>query len=539
MTETQAITERGDDALVEETRAGSQRAFAELWRRHYPAGIRVAHQFTSLDADDIVSEAFTRIYKTVRAGGGPTGAFRPYLYTCIRNIASTWGAASRDVSVDDFSEFEDPATLVDPAAVALDRTLTARAFRSLPERWQSVLWYTEVEGMDPHEVAPILGMSANGVAALSYRAREGLRKAWLQAHISDATADGECKWALSKLGEHARHSLNARDDDRLTFHLTTCARCAIVSEEVDEVGSRLASILMPLVLGGAAGGTLLAALDSGGAAVAVGIPPAPTVPVSELVGAGAAGAAGAAGPVGALTAPAAVVGSLALAFALAGTTIVVAPVISTPHTNLSAEQESSGSVPNETTAPDGGVGGGTENGADVPDSPDSPADPTSIPDLGTTPPAPSDPGDLGGVVDEVTDDLDDISDALIDTITGDETPPEGHTAPGGVVGADLDLQLVGTATPGAHLSLQAAGQVYATTTVNADGTFVINATAIPGGLSSLELVQAVDRSYLASLLPEAGPLGGLLGTVDSLVNALIKPITLATADSPVTIVLLS
>jgi hypothetical protein len=107
------------------------------------------------------------------------------------------------------------------------------------------------------------------------------------------------------------------------------------------------------------------------------------------------------------------------------------------------------------------------------------------------------------------------------------------------VGADLDLQLVGTATPGAHLSLQAAGQVYATTTVNADGTFVINATAIPGGLSSLELLQAVDRTYLASLLPGGGPLGGILGTVDALVNALIAPITLATADSPVTIVLLS
>jgi RNA polymerase sigma factor (sigma-70 family) len=541
MTETQAITERGDEALVEETRAGSQRAFAELWRRHYQAGIRVAHQFTSLDADDIVSEAFTRIYKTVRAGGGPTGAFRPYLYTCIRNIASTWGAASRDVSVDDFTEFEDPATLVDPAAVALDRTLTARAFRSLPERWQSVLWYTEVEGMDPHEVAPILGMTANGVAALSYRAREGLRKAWLQAHISDATAAGECKWVLSKLGDHARHSLNARDGERLTFHLTTCARCAIVSEEVDEVGSRLAAILMPLVLGGAAGGTLLASLNSGGAAVAAGIPPAPDLPVPELVGAGAAGAAGAAGLVGALTAPAAVVGSIALAFALAGTAVVTAPVVSTPSTSLSVGEESSGGTAGgpaaDSAAPDAGDSGATGNPAG------DPANPTSIPDLGavpstppTTPPA---TGGLDGVVDEVTDDVDDLTDAVVDTITGDETAPEGHTAPGGVVGADLDLQLVGTATPGAHLSLQAAGQVYATTTVNADGTFVINATAIPGGLSSLELLQAVDRTYLASLLPGGGPLGGILGTVDALVNALIAPITLATADSPVTIVLLS
>ena len=120
----------------------------------------------------------------------------PYLYTTIRNLASTWGAKSRDVQVDDIADYEDPSTIDDPVAIALDRTLTARAFRSLPERWQSVLWYTEVEGMDPHEVAPILGMSANGVAALSYRAREGLRKAWLQAHVSEPGVSEACKWTI-------------------------------------------------------------------------------------------------------------------------------------------------------------------------------------------------------------------------------------------------------------------------------------------------------------------------------------------------------
>src|SRR5882757_4994313 len=183
-----------DTELIESARSGDTSALAELWRRHYRSAARVARQFTSsIDADDLVSEAYARIFQRVLAGGGPTGAFRPYLYTTIRNLAASWGAASRDVQVDDIQDFEDPSTLDDPAAIALDRTLTARAFRSLPERWQSVLWYTEVEGMDPHEVAPILGMSANGVAALSYRAREGLRKAWLQAHVSEPGTSEACK----------------------------------------------------------------------------------------------------------------------------------------------------------------------------------------------------------------------------------------------------------------------------------------------------------------------------------------------------------
>ena len=55
--------------------------------------------------------------------------------------------------------------------------MIARAFASLPERWQAVLWHTEIEGARPADVAPLLGLTANSVAALAYRAREGLRQA--------------------------------------------------------------------------------------------------------------------------------------------------------------------------------------------------------------------------------------------------------------------------------------------------------------------------------------------------------------------------
>src|SRR6201746_1315154 len=126
MSETDTGVTTPDEELIANARSGDQGAFAELWRRHYRSGARVARQFTSsIDADDLVSEAYTRIYQRVLAGGGPTGAFRPSLYTTIRNLASTWGAASKDVQVDDIADFEDPDTIEDPAAIALDRTLTA------------------------------------------------------------------------------------------------------------------------------------------------------------------------------------------------------------------------------------------------------------------------------------------------------------------------------------------------------------------------------------------------------------------------------
>ncbi|MFP3686343.1 hypothetical protein SB847_21820, partial [Bacillus sp. SIMBA_026] len=71
------------------------------------------------------------------------------------------------------------------AIKAFESQTVAKAFRSLPERWQAVLWYLDVERMKPAAVAPILGLSPNAVSALALRAREGLRREYLQAHIAE------------------------------------------------------------------------------------------------------------------------------------------------------------------------------------------------------------------------------------------------------------------------------------------------------------------------------------------------------------------
>ena len=52
-----------------------------------------------------------------------------------------------------------------------------------------VLWHLEVENQKPADIAPLLGMSANSVSALAYRAREGLRQAFLNMHSGDLVSD--------------------------------------------------------------------------------------------------------------------------------------------------------------------------------------------------------------------------------------------------------------------------------------------------------------------------------------------------------------
>lgn len=478
-----------DAELIEGARSGDTRAFAELWQRHSRSAARVARQCTSsIDADDLVSEAYARILQRVLAGGGPVGAFRPYLYTTIRNLAATWGAQqSRSVQLDLIEDLEDERIPDDPAAWALDRTLTAQAFRSLPERWQTVLWYTQVEGMDPHEVAPLMGMTANGVAALSYRAREGLRTAWLQAHINDAQASGECRFVMGKLGEHSRDGLGGRDRKRVEAHLAECDRCVIVSEEVEEIGSHLSLAVVPLLLGGVIGGGVLAAMTPPGAAMASATAATPAVAGGLTFGAATGTAA------------------LAVAVVLGG--------------GIAIGVSGQGSAPTAIAPPTAAQRIDPQQAQDLLDI----ASPVTVtpregsllaPVAGTTGSAAGGPGgtlsQLVGTVDDVVGDVDRPAGVVLGAAPVEVTPTQ----------ATVSLDLSGIGTPGATVSAQLAGAVH-TTVVGHDGHWALHLSGLPQDTSSA----ALSQSLVGLTSGPSGPLG-------------IQPLTLDTAPGGVSVTLL-
>ncbi len=254
-----------DATLVDRARDGDSLAFGELWSRHYASGMHAARSVTnSIDADDLVQEAFTRIVQALQRGGGPQGAFRSYLFTSIRHTAASWGRARTDTAVEDMDDVVDAASTEAETDAAIDRGLTHTAFRSLPTRWQEVLWYTEVEQMKPAQAAPLLGMKASAVAQLALRAREGLREAWITAHLKSLDDGSMCQWTIERLASYTRHSTSARDTSKIDAHLATCTRCIIVAGEAERVSSRLALILLPLALGATGATSYLATLQGGG-----------------------------------------------------------------------------------------------------------------------------------------------------------------------------------------------------------------------------------------------------------------------------------
>jgi RNA polymerase sigma factor (sigma-70 family) len=254
MTETPThldLTSLSDAHLVELLRGGDERAYAALWSRHYPAARKAARAVTSShDPEDLAQEAFTRIFAAIKNGKGPTDNFRAYLYATLRSVSMAW-SAKLEPTVDLSTQENLLITDSDIASLTEDKRLTLSAFRNLPEDWRTVLWYSEIEGMTPAEIAPIMGLNPRAVSALAFRAREGLRDSWLQAHIpttSQANSE-ECQWTEQHIASYARGSITTRRKTRIENHLKRCNDCSLLLAELQGVSQSLRGILLPLVLG--------------------------------------------------------------------------------------------------------------------------------------------------------------------------------------------------------------------------------------------------------------------------------------------------
>ncbi|MEU2389068.1 sigma-70 family RNA polymerase sigma factor [Streptomyces sp. NPDC007369] len=326
-----------DGDLIALVRAGDDGAYAELFRRHADSVRRYARTCCrdGHTADDLTAEVFARTLQAVRGGAGPDQAVRAYLLTTVRRVAAAWAkTAKREHLVEDFALFAEQAAAraeggglsglsghgaLEPGADVramrqAEQSLAVQAFRSLPERWQAVLWHTAVEDSPPSAIAPLFGLSPNATAVLAVRAREGLKQAYLQAHVSSAlSAGGDCARYADRLGAYARGGLRMRAERGLRKHLEECARCRLAAGELKDVNAGIPALLPVAVIGWFAAGyaAKTAGVVAGGAAAAGGAGAA-------AAAAGTGGAGGASGAAGGSAAGGAAAGGAAGGASAAG-----------------------------------------------------------------------------------------------------------------------------------------------------------------------------------------------------------------------------
>lgn len=267
-----------DAQLIDRVRADDAAAFAELRRRHQSDAARTA-RITAYDpdeADRVADAAFEHLHAALTAGEGPRTSVSLYLRTMIRRgTLDAHRSPGEEYEAADAAAVDDLPYTSDPLTAVEERNIVREAYESLPERWQRALWFTEIEGRTPAALVPDLGSAASAVAAMAYRAREGLRQAYLAVHMSVAVS-AECQPIVATLPAYVRETLSPEDDVAVAIHLDTCAECRNRRYELLLLVTNLRNVLAPALLGYRAG------------------TPAATRPIG-FAGASAAGVAAAAG----------------------------------------------------------------------------------------------------------------------------------------------------------------------------------------------------------------------------------------------------
>ncbi|SDZ35181.1 RNA polymerase sigma factor, sigma-70 family [Amycolatopsis xylanica] len=158
-----------DARLIDRFRHGDTQAAELLFRRHAALLRRVAARWVRRPAerDDLVAEAFTCVFAVLRAGGGTPENLCAYLVLTMRALHTRWTRHHEPEETD---------------ALMLRHTtdeVVASALRSLPPRWRTLLRSTVADGHTATELAPVLGVSRTEISAMTFRAREALRLAYL------------------------------------------------------------------------------------------------------------------------------------------------------------------------------------------------------------------------------------------------------------------------------------------------------------------------------------------------------------------------
>lgn len=251
------LVDLDDGTLLAQARAGSSEAYAALFSRHSYAAHRLArHLGQREDADDVVSEAFAQVLDLLGRGKGPETAFRAYLFTTVRHECARRAKARKRVTpTDDLQQIDSAVAFGNGDLDDFERATIRAAYESLPSRWRAVLWHLDVEGRKPSDLGPLLDLSANSVSALVYRARAGLREAYLQQHVKQDQPDDSrtCAEHRAKLSAFVRRTATARDQQRVHAHLQSCGDCMAIYLDLREVNRDVGQVADATVAAGVVG----------------------------------------------------------------------------------------------------------------------------------------------------------------------------------------------------------------------------------------------------------------------------------------------
>jgi len=172
--------EPSDRSLLLDVRRGDERAFDELFLRHYGWLLGVVRRIVgdADEAEEIVQETFLRLYQQPVTVDGDVNV-RGWLYRVAANTAFNavrsrnrrLGWARRLAGLASIQEDDDPLALV---TARDDAALIRACLAELPERQRHVL-LLKAEGHSYAEIAETIAIKPSSVGANLARAEKALR----------------------------------------------------------------------------------------------------------------------------------------------------------------------------------------------------------------------------------------------------------------------------------------------------------------------------------------------------------------------------
>jgi RNA polymerase sigma-70 factor (ECF subfamily) len=177
-----------DDALVGAARAGNRTAFAELWRRHSTAALKMAYRITKNpeDAEDVIQDAWLKAYVHLASFDG-RAKFSTWLTRIVINLALITLRRRRShpetsmeiVGGEIWHEWEiaDQMENVEELYARHERIdRLKQAIRLLRPSLRNVIELRHSQDRSIKEIADLVGISVPATKSRFLRARKLLRK---------------------------------------------------------------------------------------------------------------------------------------------------------------------------------------------------------------------------------------------------------------------------------------------------------------------------------------------------------------------------
>jgi RNA polymerase sigma-70 factor (ECF subfamily) len=172
------------------TRAGDTEAFAVLWRAFQPSLLRYLRIQAGQASDDLASETWLEVARSLDRFEGDETGFRAWLFTIARHRRLDWcrRQARRPTTVP-AQDVPEPAAGDDPARTVVTKISTEEALAliaTLPDGQAEAVALRVIADLDVARVAEIMERHPGAVRVLSHRGLRHLAEA-LESRAAAAT----------------------------------------------------------------------------------------------------------------------------------------------------------------------------------------------------------------------------------------------------------------------------------------------------------------------------------------------------------------